>query len=351
MATLLAGDIGGTKTILRLIETRDEELAIRAERTYASKAYSGPAPIVVEFLAAAAAATGERRRPAAACFGVAGPVSGNTSRVTNLPWTLAGERLAHELEIPRVELINDFVAVGHGVTGLAPEALHTLQPGRPDAAAPIAVIGAGTGLGEGFLIPRPGGHRVFATEGGHADFAPRSPLESELLGDLRESLQLTRVSVERVVSGRGIAAIYEFLRRRGVGRESPALAAAFDTWQRELGKERPTVDLAAVVSRAAIAEADPLCTETMDVFVGAYGAEAGNQALKLLPYGGLYVAGGIAAKILPLIERGGFITAFKDKGRMKPLLERVPVHVVLDPKVGLIGSARRAAELLRSSAA
>jgi glucokinase len=346
MVTLLAGDIGGTKTILRLVETRGGLLTARAERTYASKAYSGLAPMVVEFLAAAAAETGGRARPAAACFGVAGPVAANTSRVTNLPWTLAGERLARELAIARVELINDFTAIGHGVTALPPAALHTLQAGRHEPEAPIAVIGAGTGLGEGFLIPAPAGHRVFATEGGHTDFAPRSPLEIELLGFLRESLQLTRVSVERVVSGQGIASIYELLRRRGTARESAALAAAFETWKREIGKESPTVDLAAVVSQAAIAEDEPLCTETMDVFVGAYGAEAGNLALKLLPYGGLYVAGGIAPKILPLLERDGFIAAFKDKGRMAPLLERVPVHVVLDSKVGLLGAARHAAELL-----
>jgi glucokinase len=149
-----------------------------------------------------------------------------------------------------------------------------------------------------------------------------------------------------VVSGQGIAAIYEFLRLRGVARESPKLAAAFETWKREIARERPTVDLAAEVSRAAIADEEPLCAETMEVFVGAYGAEAGNLALKLLPYGGLFVAGGIAAKILPLLDRGGFIAAFKDKGRMAPLLERVPVHVVLDSKVGLIGAARHAAELL-----
>lgn len=342
---LLAGDIGGTKTLLRLVDTRRGGGSVtRAERKYASMAYPGLAAMAVEFLAG----SGVRRRPAAACFGVAGPVVGRTSRVTNLPWTLDADRLAEELEIPRVELINDFTAVAHGVAELPREALHTLQAAPPDPGAPIAVIGAGTGLGEAFLIPGAAKRRqVFATEGGHADFAPRSPLEIQLLGFLRESLQLPRVSVERVVSGRGIVAIYEFLRTRSVSREAPALAAAFETWKRELGKDRPTVDLAAVISESAIAEKDPLCTETMEVFVGAYGAEAGNLALKLLPYGGLFVAGGIAAKILPLVDRG-FLAAFKDKGRMAPLLERVPVHVVLDPEVGLGGAARRAAELLEA---
>ncbi len=346
MSVLLAGDIGGTKTYLRLIQAQPAAAGTRyagppptlttlAEERYRSAAYPDLTPIVQRFLAAAGADLGGEPTPATACFGIAGAVAGNAGEVTNLGWSLSGARLERELGIPRVWLINDFAAIGHGILGLGGEDLHTLQPGRPDAAAPIAVLGAGTGLGEGFLIPGDTGPRVFGSEGGHADFAPRSELEFELLRTLQRALDVTRVSVERVVAGPGIARIYEFLRAREPARESPAMAAV-------LAAPAETTDLAAEVSRAAIA-GDPLCRQAMEMFLAAYGAEAGNLALKLLPFGGLYVAGGIAAKNLPLIERGGFLAAFLDKGRMRPQLERVPLHVVLDPRVGLRGAALVAA--------
>ncbi len=353
MAILLAGDIGGTKTILRLVDstpvTAPREVPaqrILDERRFSSHEFSDLVPMVRRFLDEAADKLGSPPAPEAACFGVAGPVVDDTSKVTNLSWRLSGDRLEQELGIARVDLINDFAAIGHGVLGLAAEDLETLQPGQGDPERPIAVIGAGTGLGEGYLVPYPGGHRVFPSEGGHTDFSPRSALEFQLLGYLQESQHLTHVSVERVVSGRGIAWIYEFLRARDVSMESPALAAAYRTWQQEMGREKKTVDLAAEISKAAIAGQDFLSQETMRIFVEAYGSEAGDLALKLLPYGGLYVAGGIAAKNLPLLQRGGFIEAFKNKGRMAPLLERVPVHVVLNPRVGLIGAALHAAALL-----
>lgn len=332
MSLFLAGDVGGTKTILRLVRSAHE---ILHEASYPSQEFPDLVPIVRRFLAAAPSSA----VPDAACFAIAGPVAANASELTNLAWSLSGARLEHDLGIPHVRLINDFAAVGHGVVGLGTEALRTLQPGTPDPAAPIAVIGAGTGLGQGFLIPTSGGHQAFASEGGHADFAPRSTLEFQLLAYLQEAHRLTRVSVERVVSGLGIAAIYEFLRDRELARESPAMTELFRSWKQELGRKGKTVDLAAEISRAARAGSDELCRETMRLFLEAYGAEAGNLALKLLPYGGLYVAGGIAAKNLPLLEEGRFLDTFLAKGRMRPLLERVPVHVVLDAKVGLVGAA------------
>ena len=342
MAILLAGDIGGTKTILRLV---DGAQATLLEETFASPEYPDLVPMVDGFLATARARLGAPLAPRAACFGIAGPVVANACKLTNLSWALEGERLARELEIPQVDLINDFAAVGYGVLGLAPEDLRTLQPGAPDATAPIAVIGAGTGLGQGFLIPDGDRYRVFGSEGGHVDFAPRSGLEFQLLSYLQEAHHLTHVSVERVVSGLGLCAIYQFLRDRDPGRESPRLAEVLRTWKGELGKEVKSVDLAAEVSRAAREDQDYLSLQTLQLFFSAYGAETGNLALKLLPYGGLYVAGGIAAKNLVLLQESGFLDAFRDKGRMRPVVERVPLHVVLNPRVGLIGAARRAAEM------
>ncbi|MEH2241613.1 glucokinase [Nostoc sp.] len=347
MTILLVGDIGGTNTTLRLVESEPQntvqELPHQTtlyECTYASQEYSDLVSIVREFLVAADQNFGSQITLERACFGIAGPVVNNISQLTNLGWMLDKTLLENELQISEVRLINDFVAVGYGVLGLSPqEDLHTLQPGRHDANAPIAVIGAGTGLGQGFLIPQLHGYRVFATEGGHADFAPQSELEFELLQYLLEKYNINHVSVERVVSGMGIAAIYQFLREIQGYQESPALAQISETWEQEIGQEHKTVDLAAKISFAAVEQEDYLCQRTMELFVQVYGAEAGNLALKIMPYGGLYIAGGIAAKNLSLMRQGNFMQAFLKKGRMNYLLQEIPVHMILNPKVGLIGAA------------
>ncbi len=344
MTLLLAGDIGATKTILRLVEsqpTQSRDVPPQTtlhEQTYRSQEFADLVPMVRQFLAAA----GNNQTPEKACFGIAGPVVNNTSKLTNLSWILEASRLEKELQVSKVALINDFVAVGYGVLGLADSDLHTLQSGSPDNNAPIAVIGAGTGLGQGFVIPQANSYRVFGTEGGHASFAPQSPIEFELLQYLLEKHNINRVSVERVVSGMGIVSIYQFLRDRKIYQQSPNLADVYKTWEREIGKEHKTVDLAAEISIAA--NQDTLAQKTMELFVAAYGAEAGDLALKLLPYGGLYIAGGIAAKNLPLMQQG-FLPAFLRKGRMNSLLEQIPVRVVLNPQVGLLGSAICAAGL------
>lgn len=349
MTQLLAGDIGGTKTILRLVEAdfKDEaiELITLHEARYQSAEFPDLVPIVQNFLSAAATVSGRQPGPEAACFSIAGPVVDNKSSLTNLSWILDAVRLQQDLSIDRVGLINDFVAVGRGIEGLKPEDLHTLQVGDPEVNAPAAVIGAGTGLGEGFLVQQNGRYQVYPTEGGHTDFAPRSELEFRLLKYLREKLDINRISVERVVSGMGIASIYQFLRDQQEMRESPDVAEAIRTWEREVGKSEKTVDPAAVIAKAAAEQRDRLCEETMKLFVDAYGAEAGNLALKLLPFGGLYIAGGVAAKNLPLMQSGIFINSMRDKGRMRPLMERIPVHVVLNQQVGLIGAALTAARL------
>jgi len=346
MTYLLAGDIGGTKTILRLVrQDQDNALQTCYEGRYPSTEFPDLVPMVRQFLQDAADHLNMTPVPSRACFAIAGPVVDNQSNLTNLAWSLSGDRLQADLELQRVELINDFEAIGHGVLGLGSEDLCTLQPGNPDPLAPIAIIGAGTGLGQGFLIQDQNQYRVFASEGGHADFAPRSELEFQLLKYLLDKHQITRISAERVVSGQGIISIYQFLRDRQFGEESAEVAETMTAWERQVGSSEKTVDPAATISRAAQQQSDYLSQKTMEIFIGAYGAEAGNLALKLLPYGGLYIAGGIAAKNLDLLQAGPFMPAFCHKGRVSHLLKSVPVHVVLNPQVGLIGAARRAAQL------
>ncbi|MEM1308286.1 MAG: glucokinase [Cyanobacteria bacterium P01_H01_bin.153] len=345
MTYILAGDIGGTKTILRLVAADQGTLKTCYEEEFPSQEFPDLVPMVQRFLQTAQAQSSPFDQPTRACFAIAGPVVKNTSKLTNLTWNLDGDRLAKALELEAAELINDFQAIGYGVLGLENNDIHVLQPGIPNSTAPVAIIGAGTGLGQGFLLSNDGQAQVFPSEGGHADFAPRSELEFQLLKYLLDKHQIARVSVERVVSGQGIVAIYQFLRDRDICRESPELAKIVSTWEKEAGQTK-SVDPAAAISQAAQKGEDSLAVQTMDLFISAYGAEAGNLALKLLPYGGLYVAGGIAAKNLSLIADADiFLDAFTHKGRMSRLLEDIPVRIVLNPQVGLIGAARRAAAL------
>ncbi len=340
MTLILAGDIGGTKTILRLVEESvGTSWHTLYEALYSSRDFPDLVPIVQRFLSVAGQQLGKPPMPQKACFAIAGPVVNDTCVLTNLAWFLEARRLEKELEIPRISLINDFAAVGYGILGLESTDLYTLQAGTPQLEAPIAVIGAGTGLGEGFLVHQATGYQVFPSEGGHADFAPRNELEFRLLQYLREKYDIQRISVERVVSGQGIVAIYQFLRDRQFAQESPEIEQIMTTWEHETGYTDKSVDPAAAIAKAALEKRDRLCEQTLQMFIEAYGAEAGNLAIKLLPYGGLYVAGGIAAKILPLIKEGQFLRTFGQKGRVSPLLERVPLQVVLNPQVGLIGAA------------
>lgn len=346
---LLAGDIGGTKTILQLVtvpgeydaDALGEALEVRYEKEYPSGDFPDLVPMVTQFLQEAIAtnALDKTEKPVRACFGIAGPVVDNTSKLTNLGWSLSGDHLATALDIGTVTLINDFVAVGYGVLGLDQSQLHVLQEGDRDPEAPIGVIGAGTGLGQGFAIKTGDRHRVFGCEGGHVDFAPRSEREWGLLEYLRDHLEISRVSVERVVSGMGIVGIYQYLRDLNPG---DAIAAIDQAIQGQSGEERGA-DPGALISKGAQA-GESICVATMGMFIRAYGAETGNLALKLLPRGGLYIAGGIAAKNLALMTDGEFMKAFKAKGRMGGLLEDVPLAIVLEPRVGLLGAAICAAQ-------
>ena len=353
MTTILAGDIGGTNTRLRLVEANtinriEKKLILKttAEQTYNSQGFSDLVPIIKKFLTGVETETKSKIKVVNACFGIAGPVVNNTSELTNLSWVLSGDRLEKELDVEKVELINDFKAIGYGILGLEAEDLQQIQSAPKDPGAPIAVLGAGTGLGEGFLIPdEKGNYRVFGSEGSHADFPPRSSLEFQLLNYIKEKYNLDRVSVERVVSGQGITVIYEFLRDQNCELESTKLSNIYKTWAEELGKNNKTVDLAQEISLAAHAKSDYLCEQTMKIFMEAYGAEAGNLALKLLPYGGLYLAGGITGKNLDLLTQGDFLQAFRQKGRLSHLLDKIPVYAVVNPNVGLIGAALRALQL------
>lgn len=332
---LLAGDIGGTKTILRLVAVTEVTLTEKSFKTvkeaqYISANFSDLVPMVQQFLQPE-----NYPPPKLACFAIAGPVVDNTCNLTNLSWFLAADRLETELKIEQVSLINDFAANSFGILGLKDYDIHTLQKGTAQKNAPIGVIGAGTGLGEAFLIPQGNKYQIFASEGGHADFAPRNALEVKLFQYLQRKLNVEHISVERVVSGQGIVSIYQFLRDTQFAPESLDIGDRIRTWERE---EIKTIDPAAIIGQAAFKKSDRLCEKAVEIFVEAYGAETGNLALKLLPYGGIYIAGGIAAKILALMQDGKFLAAYKDKGRVSPLLENIPIHIVLTPQVGLVGS-------------
>lgn len=340
MSTYIAGDIGGTNTRLRLFSADpadDDQLTIHQEREFSSPAYPDLVPIVREFLAE----TPAELAPKFACFAVAGPVNDGRSQLTNVDWQLDRDRLQKELGLERAELINDFAAMSYGVV-LPSIELHDVRVCPAQAGAPIGVIGAGTGLGEAFLVPIGDDYKVFPTEGGHVNFSPRNALEDELLQYLRQRSDPQHVSAENVVSGQGILSIYQFLRDRGGESEDSEVAEQVRAWEQ---KKPGAIDPKPAISKAAEAQSNALCEKTLELFVGAYAAEAGNFALKLLPYGGLYIAGGIAAKILPMLERYRFAEIFQQKGPMSPVLARVPVKVALTPDAGLQGAMAWAQKL------
>jgi glucokinase len=320
---ILAGDIGGTKTNLALFGGDGRE-PLELE-TFASREHDGLEPMVEAFLA---------EHPAdveAASFGVAGPVrDGVYADTTNLAWPVDGRRIARLVGLERVGLLNDLEANAWGIAALRDEDVAVLSPGDPEARGNMAVISAGTGLGEAGLYFDGARHRPFATEGGHADFAPGSVLEVELWGFLHA--EYGHVSYERVCSGMGLVNIERFLRHRA-GEPRPV-------W---LEQEMAGGDSAAAISAAALAGTDAVCDEALDMLVSIYGAAAGNLALKLMATGGVYVGGGIAPKILPRLRGGRFMQAFEDKGRFDDLLARIPVSVILNDRAALIGAARHAA--------
>lgn len=317
---VLAGDVGGTNARLATVELDGPSARIVRKLRYPSADYAGLAPIVHRFVEE----TGGR--PERACFAIACPVVGDDCTAPNLPWTINARALAAEIGIPRTTIINDFVAVGYGIERLNADDLATLQAGAPVPQGPIALIGAGTGLGQGFLVWQGNHYRVLASEGGHADFAPSGELQTGLLRSLRE--EFGRVSWERLLSGPGIANIYRYLLGAGMAPEQAHVAD-------ELKREDP----ATVIVRHAAADTDCLSRRSVDLFCEVLGAQAGNLALTVVATGGVYLAGGIAPRLLDWLGSGGFMAAFRNKGRLSELLDRIPVHVITNPSVGLLGAA------------
>lgn len=324
---ILAGDIGGTKALLMLAAVRNGRPAPLLERRYVAADFVDFSAMLARFLDECRQARGRNVRLDGACFGAAGPVSDDRIQMTNLPWRLDGGAIAAQFGIARVLLVNDFAAAAAGVEALAPGDCATLQQGERLPQAARVVIGAGTGLGVAYVLPQGKRYRIIAGEGGHIGFAPADEEQMRLWQALHA--RFGRVSAEHVVSGPGLVRIYEFL-RAGLP-EAPAL------------RESVRAEGAAAISRHALEQADPLACRALDLFIACYGAAAGDHALAVATRGGVYIAGGIARKILSRLAAGGFMAAFNAKGAHAQLNLRVPVHVVTTGRLGLLGAALIAA--------
>jgi glucokinase len=329
---ILAGDVGGTKVHLALYGFENGELSHVRDERFPAQEYEGLEEITKKFLA-------ESGSPeiTAACFGVPGPVRHGRLKLTNLPWVLDCEELSTGLKIEHLFLINDLEANGYGIAELRSDQILVLSEGDASAVGNRALVSAGTGLGEAILVWVRKMHVPMASEGGHCDFAPRNEIEIDLLRYLQRQLN-GRVSFERVVSGIGLKNIYSFL-RDDKGMDEPA-------WLKDrMQQEDPN----AVIGEVGENGSNELCAKALEMFVSAYGAEAGNLALKVLSVGGLYLGGGIAPKILKTMKDGTFMKSFVDKGRLSELLIHMPVRVILESRAALMGAAayaeNRAAEL------
>jgi len=318
---ILAGDIGGTNSRLAFFDATNGRLKLVNEAIYPSRDYPGLEEIVSTFVRQDSGPVD------AACFGVAGPVREGRAQISNLPWAVETSRLSTELKLSSTFLINDLEAMAWGIGALQTTDVVTLNVGSKNATGNRAVIAAGTGLGQAGMFWDGHQHQVFACEGGHTDFGPRNDLEIELLRYLLA--KFGRVSYERVLSGPGLVNIYHFLRDTCRGDEPKWLAEAMTVG-----------DPAAAISRAALEGKSPICEQALDIFVAIYGAETGNLALKILATGGIFLTGGIAPKILPKLSSSIFLNAFLDKGRMRPLVESMPVQVIVNENTGLLGAAR-----------
>lgn len=322
---ILAGDVGATKTYLGLFRFPGNRLVSVLEDVFPSRDYSNLSSLLEEFAS--------RHKPPVrtACFGIAGTQTDDRWEMANLPWTIEARALAPVLGTKRILLLNDIEALGYGLAQLEPEKLAVLQAGRPQPAANAALIAAGTGLGEGILFWDGRQHQPRASEGGHADFAPRTALEAEFF--LYACERLGRVCYDRVVSGPGLYLLYQFLRDTGKAEEP--------TWLAEkIQREAPVP----VIVETALAGKAILCVQALEMFVALYGAEAGNLALKALARAGVYIGGGIAPRILSKLRERAFLDAFRHKGRLSPLMAEIPIRVILEPKTALYGAAHYAVQ-------
>ena len=319
---ILAGEIGGTRTRLAAFEIEGNRLKCAVEKIYMSQDHSGLAEILPKFIMS------EGIPVHSACFGVAGPVRGGRSKISNLPWTIDRKELASQLKLSSVGLLNDLEAYAYGIDALESKDFVTLSAGSDHAEGNRAVISAKTGLGMAGLYWDGFRHHPFACEGGHADFAPRDELQAELLSYLRK--KHGNVSNERILSGPGIRNIYDFLRDTNKA-EEPA-------WLRE--QLSTAADQPALISRTALDGKAAICEQTLAIFVNVFAAEAGNCALRYMTTGGIFIGGTIAAKIVPAMQKHGFMQTFLDKGRMESLLKDMPVQIIANDDCGLIGAAR-----------
>lgn len=319
---ILAGDCGGTKTNLALYRRVGKRLLLVRFHSYPSREYPSLRAVIREFVSGGP-------RVDLACVGVAGPVEGGTSRLTNLPWVVRESRIRRACGARRAFLVNDLVATASSIPYLSSHDVAVIAPHRADRRGPVAVVAAGTGLGVAFLFRTPSGDLPVASEGGHVDFAPRDPREMRLFESLRA--RYGRVSVERVVSGPGLHAIYRFVTEVEGTKEHPAVAA-------RMAVEDPPV----VIAREGLGRRSKACREAVRLFASLYGAAAGNIALQVKASGGVYLAGGVTPAILPLLIRGPFRESFVAKGRFREYLSAIPVRVILTQRAALIGAARYA---------
>jgi glucokinase len=321
---ILAGDIGGTHARLALFESEGGKVREVVGETFPSRQYQTLEEIVAKFAAT------HQAKIEHACFGIAGPVRDGRSETPNLAWVVDAKQLARAAGVASLRLLNDLEANAFGIATLSEKNFTVLNPGASNASGNQAVISAGTGLGEAGLYWDGKYHRAFASEGGHCDFAPSDDVEGELLLWLRK--QFGHASWERVLSGPGLYNIYRFLRDSGRGEEPKWLA-----------EETALADASAVISRAALENRCELCVKALDMFVSFYGAEAGNLALKIMALGGVFLGGGIAPKIASKLKQPAFMKSFAAKGRLSPLLEAIPVSIILNDLTALMGAARCAA--------
>ena len=319
---ILAGDIGATRTRLAAFDTEGNRLQCVVEKTYPSQQHAGLSVILAEFIKT------EGIPVHSACVGVAGPVRGGRSKISNLPWIIDSRELAQQLKLSSVGLLNDLEAYAYGIDALESKDFVTLGEGAEDAEGNRAVISARTGLGMAGLYWDGFRHHPFACEGGHADFAPRNDLEMELLGYLQK--KYGRISYERILSGPGIRNIYDFLRDTHKADEPE--------WLRQ--QMEAATDPPALISQLALEGKAAICDQCLSIFVSVFGAETGNSALKFMSTGGIFIGGSIAAKIVPKMQDPVFMQSFLDKGRMEALLKDMAVKIVLNDDCGIIGAAR-----------
>lgn len=324
---VLAGDIGGTKTLIQIAEVRGSEVEVLHRARFASQDYGDFESLLRDYLDQLPAELGQDITRA--CFGIAGPIHGSEqgtrqAKVTNLPWQLDEARLQSQLRLPWVYLINDFYATACGIEALRAEDLAVLHPATPQAHAPRLVVGAGTGLGVAQLMWSDGRYRAFPSEGGHIHFAPTDDEQMALLAYMKDHYD--RVSYERLASGTGLANIYRFLVQHGQKRTDTNRTSLLDS-----------ADPPAAISEQARC-GDGLAQHALSLFLAIYGAVVGDLALVSLPYGGIYVAGGIAPKLLAEMRNGTFMAAYAQKGRMSPLVNQIPVFVIINQDVGLLGA-------------